>query len=335
MSRGSSRYRRHGARFCGCAGRSSRGRRTPRCGSSSRGRGDLGRNRAGEVDRRRRLRIPWRAHGRHALDLRPRAREALARRPARVRGGTGRHPGRQWNHGARDQARPAAAGPRRPSRPRLRCGAPGGRLGAGGAAPLGRSVVGILNVESERALPDGAAEALRPLARGLGPLAEALRASRTLDLAALARLFVHLGSMREPRDIAALGAASLPKILPVEASHIVVWEDLARPRARGLEGRRRLTPRSHARRDRARAHADRSERRLSGAGREHELHGSRGRSCGSRSAPMPARSAPSSASIATRLTWIPLSSTRLWSSRPTSQLPPMAPSPCSASGGAP
>ena len=100
------------------------------------------------------------------------------------------------------------------------------------AVPLrsGRSVVGILNVESERALPDGAADALRPLARALAPLAEALRASRTLDLAALARLFVHLGSMREPRDIAALGAASLPKILPVEASHIVVWEELGTPR---------------------------------------------------------------------------------------------------------
>ena len=96
------------------------------------------------------------------------------------------------------------------------------------AVPLrsDRSVVGILNVESERALPDGAADALGALARALAPLAEALRASRTLDLAALARLFVHLGSMREPRDIAALGGASLPKILPVEASHIVVWDEL-------------------------------------------------------------------------------------------------------------
>ena len=100
------------------------------------------------------------------------------------------------------------------------------------AVPLrsGRSVVGILNIESERALPDGAIDAVRPLARALAPLTEALRASRTLDLAALARLFVHLGSMREPRHIAALGAASLPKILPVEASHIVVWDDLGTAR---------------------------------------------------------------------------------------------------------
>jgi diguanylate cyclase (GGDEF)-like protein len=96
------------------------------------------------------------------------------------------------------------------------------------AIPLlvGSTVVGLLNLEAERALPDGAAEALRPLVRALAPLAEAVRAGRTLDLAALARLFVHLGSLREPRDIAALGAASLPKVLPVESSQIVVWDDL-------------------------------------------------------------------------------------------------------------
>ena len=99
------------------------------------------------------------------------------------------------------------------------------------AVPLrvGRVVVGVLNVESERALPDGAADAIRPLVRALAPLAEELRASRTLDLAALARLFVHLGSLREPGDIAALGAASLPKVLPVEASQIVVWDELGVP----------------------------------------------------------------------------------------------------------
>ncbi len=96
------------------------------------------------------------------------------------------------------------------------------------AIPLrsGRAVVGILNIESERALPDRAAEALRPLSRALTPLAEALRANRTLDLSALARLFVHLGSLRDPADIAALAAASLPRVLPVEATQIVVWSEL-------------------------------------------------------------------------------------------------------------
>jgi len=96
------------------------------------------------------------------------------------------------------------------------------------AVPLrsGRLTVGVLNVEAERALPDGAADALRPLARALAPLVEAVRASRTLDLAALARLFVHLGSLRDPHDLAALGAASLPKVLPVETSQLVVWDEL-------------------------------------------------------------------------------------------------------------
>ena len=81
------------------------------------------------------------------------------------------------------------------------------------AVPLrsGRTVVGVLNIESERALPDGAAQAVRPLARALAPLAETVRSGRTLDLAALARLFVHLGSLREPLDIAALGAAFAPE----------------------------------------------------------------------------------------------------------------------------
>lgn len=96
------------------------------------------------------------------------------------------------------------------------------------AIPLrsGRTVVGVLNVESERVLPDGAADALRPLVHALTPLADALRASRTLDLSGLARLFVHLGSLRDPVDIAALAAASLPKVLPVETTQIVVWGEL-------------------------------------------------------------------------------------------------------------
>jgi diguanylate cyclase (GGDEF)-like protein len=99
------------------------------------------------------------------------------------------------------------------------------------AVPLrtGR-IVGVLNVEAERALPDEAAEAVRPLARTLAPFVEALRASRTLDLAGLARLFVHLGSLRDPKDIAALGAASLPKVLQVETSQIVVWDELGAAR---------------------------------------------------------------------------------------------------------
>ena len=99
------------------------------------------------------------------------------------------------------------------------------------AIPLrsGRAVIGVLNIESERALPDGAVSAVRPLVRALTPLAEALRSRRTLDLSALARLFVHLGSLRDPGAIAALAAASLPRVLPVDATQIVVWGDLGVP----------------------------------------------------------------------------------------------------------
>ncbi len=85
--------------------------------------------------------------------------------------------------------------------------------------------IGVLNIESERMLPDGAESALRPLARALAPRANMLRARRTLDLAGLARLFVHLGSLRDPRRIAALGAASLARVLPVETVQILVWDE--------------------------------------------------------------------------------------------------------------
>jgi diguanylate cyclase (GGDEF)-like protein len=99
------------------------------------------------------------------------------------------------------------------------------------AVPLraGRAVVGALNLESDRALPDGAAEATRSLASALGMHADALRTRRTLDLASLARLFVHLSSMRDASEIAALAAASLPRILPVDASQVITWDELGVP----------------------------------------------------------------------------------------------------------
>jgi diguanylate cyclase (GGDEF)-like protein len=96
------------------------------------------------------------------------------------------------------------------------------------AVPLraGDSIVGVLNIESERSLPDNVEDMFAELASALAPRAEALRANRTLDLAALTRLFVHLGSLRDPEEIAALAAASLPKVLPIEASQIVGWDEL-------------------------------------------------------------------------------------------------------------
>jgi diguanylate cyclase (GGDEF)-like protein len=99
------------------------------------------------------------------------------------------------------------------------------------AVPLrvGGSVVGVLNVESERVLPEEAHRLLRPLELALSPLAAALRESRRLDLGALARLFVYFSSLRDADEIAALATASIPKVLPVEASQVVMWDDAGSP----------------------------------------------------------------------------------------------------------
>ena len=97
------------------------------------------------------------------------------------------------------------------------------------ALPLraGRAVVGVFNVDSERAFPADAARLLRPLASALSPLAAGLRDRRALDLSALARLFVYLGSLREPGEIATLAAASLSNVLDVDRSEVWTWDELA------------------------------------------------------------------------------------------------------------
>jgi diguanylate cyclase (GGDEF)-like protein len=95
------------------------------------------------------------------------------------------------------------------------------------AIPLrqGYSIVGAVNLESERSLPDDSLEIVRPLAAALAPRVDALRGSAALDLSALARLFAYLGSLRDPAEIAALGAASLARVLRVAASQVWMWED--------------------------------------------------------------------------------------------------------------
>ena len=130
------------------------------------------------------------------------------------------------------------------------------------AIPLrvGQVVTGVLNIESERALPEGASDALRPFARALAPLADAIRTRRTLDLAGLARLFVRLGSLRDPQQIAALGAASLARILPVESSQILSWEEAGavRPLAAWEAEGTQHAPLALEEAERARAEADAS-----------------------------------------------------------------------------
>lgn len=103
------------------------------------------------------------------------------------------------------------------------------------AVPLrrGRLAVGVLNVESERRLPSDAARLIRPLVAAMAPRVEVLRGARTLDPAALARLFVHLGSLRDAGEIAALSAVALARMLPIEASQLVLWDEAGRVRELG------------------------------------------------------------------------------------------------------
>ncbi len=190
------------------------------------------------------------------------------------------------------------------------------------AIPLrsGRNVVGVLNVESERPLPDGAADALRPLARALTPLAESMRSSRTLDLAALARLFVHLGSLREPLDIAALAAASLPKVLPVTESQIVTWSELGAATELAAWRASGTAQLADARRRRDRTRGGRSERGVSGARARGSVSQDETRdpSSGFHSARTPESSGRSSASAVRLRTSTPSFSTLRPSSQHTS-----------------
>jgi diguanylate cyclase (GGDEF)-like protein len=104
-------------------------------------------------------------------------------------------------------------------------------IGSELAVPLrfGRVPIGVLNLESERALPSGAAGLVRPLSSALARSVGALRAGPTLDLAALARLSVHFGSLRDPDEIAALAAASLTRVITVETSQVWAWDDPGSP----------------------------------------------------------------------------------------------------------
>jgi diguanylate cyclase (GGDEF)-like protein len=92
-----------------------------------------------------------------------------------------------------------------------------------------RVTVGVLNLDSERRLPENTLRLVRPLASVLAPKTETLRASGRLDLPALARLFVYLGSLRDPNEIAALASASFARVLRLESSQVCMWDEVGRP----------------------------------------------------------------------------------------------------------
>jgi diguanylate cyclase (GGDEF)-like protein len=86
-------------------------------------------------------------------------------------------------------------------------------------------VIGVLNLETTRFLPGDAVERAAALGPALVAPLESLAVARTLDLSALARLFVYTGSLREPEAIAAVTARSLARVIPLETCQLALLDD--------------------------------------------------------------------------------------------------------------
>lgn len=94
------------------------------------------------------------------------------------------------------------------------------------AAPLlmPTGVVGVLNIETSARLPEGSVAAAAELVAALAAPMDELRGSRT-DLSSLARLFVYMSSLRDPRMIAEVAVRSLGRVLPVETSQLLLIDE--------------------------------------------------------------------------------------------------------------
>lgn len=86
-------------------------------------------------------------------------------------------------------------------------------------------VVGVLNLETFSRLPGDAAAIAVTMADALCPIVQRLSNSRHVDLSTLARLFVHLSSLRDPLAIAEVVVRSLPRVLPVETSQLLLRDE--------------------------------------------------------------------------------------------------------------
>jgi diguanylate cyclase (GGDEF)-like protein len=85
-------------------------------------------------------------------------------------------------------------------------------------------VVGVLNIETSEQLPEGSVDAIAALVAALAVPIDELRGSRA-DLSSLARLFVYMSSLRDPRAIAEVTARSLGRVLPVETSQLLLLDE--------------------------------------------------------------------------------------------------------------
>ncbi len=90
------------------------------------------------------------------------------------------------------------------------------------------TTVGVVDIETFSRLPDDAGTIAAGLAATLAPLVQMLRNGRDVDLSSLARLFVHLSSMRDSGSIGDVVVRSLPRVLPVETSQLLLREESGR-----------------------------------------------------------------------------------------------------------
>lgn len=98
------------------------------------------------------------------------------------------------------------------------------------AVPLVTSagIVGVINIETSSTLPAGGEAAVAPLMQALAPRMDDLRAARTVDVSSLARLFVHMSSLRDAPAIAELAVRSLGRVLPVETTQLLLLDENGR-----------------------------------------------------------------------------------------------------------
>ena len=98
------------------------------------------------------------------------------------------------------------------------------------AVPLCTSegMIGLINIETHRPLPPGSDTAVRTLSEALTAPVEEMRTNRTVDLSSLARLFVYMSALREPRAIAQVAVRTLARVLPIESSRLLLLDEAQR-----------------------------------------------------------------------------------------------------------
>ena len=90
---------------------------------------------------------------------------------------------------------------------------------------LPTGVVGVIDIETTVPLPPRSEAAVASLTLALSQPMEELRAARIVDVSSLARLFVHMSSLREPCAIAEVAVRSLVRVLSIETSQLLLADE--------------------------------------------------------------------------------------------------------------